>query len=131
MRRKWFISLFLIAGLGAFLISTAGSQTNRGRRDRLRHNGVMEGEDRSSFGEQRSDATEAPTGFDNLTNGFTEQGPDFETLNEDTVVALRSFNDNRFIFEEAEKIQDGLGPTYNAQSCRSATRTLSRAAPVR
>jgi len=66
----------LIAGLGAFLISTAGSQTNRGRRDRLRHNGVMEGEDRSSFGEQRSDATEAPTGFDNLTNGFTERGPD-------------------------------------------------------
>src|SRR5262245_53306261 len=78
----------------------------------------MEDEARSSFGERRSDATEAPTGFDNLTNGFTEQGPDFETLNEETVVALRSFNDNRFIFEEAEKIQDGLGPTYNAQSCR-------------
>jgi CxxC motif-containing protein (DUF1111 family) len=78
----------------------------------------MEDEDRSAFGERRSDATEAPTGFDNLTNGFTEQGPDFETLNEDNVVALRSFNDNRFIFEEVEKIQDGLGPTYNAQSCR-------------
>jgi CxxC motif-containing protein (DUF1111 family) len=78
----------------------------------------MEDEDRSAFGERRSDATEAPTGFDNLTNGFTEQGPDFETLNEDNVVALRSFNDNRFIFEEVENIQDGLGPTYNAQSCR-------------
>ena len=76
MRRKWFISLFLIVGLIAFLISTAVSQSNRGRRDRLRHNGVMEDEDRSSFGEGRSDATEAPTGFDNLTNGFTEQGPD-------------------------------------------------------
>src|SRR5262249_46176001 len=34
------------------------------------------------------------------------------------VVALRSFNDNRFIFEETEGISDGLGPTYNAQSCR-------------
>ena len=33
-------------------------------------------------------------------------------------MALRSFNDNRFIFEEVETIQDGLGPTYNAQSCR-------------
>ncbi len=31
---------------------------------------------------------------------------------------LRSFNDNRFIFEEVEGIPDGLGPTYNAQSCR-------------
>ena len=39
-------------------------------------------------------------------------------MNEDSVEALRSFNDNRFIFEEVEKIQDGLGPTYNAQSCR-------------
>ena len=30
---------------------------------------------------------------------------------------LRSFNDNRFIFEEVETRADGLGPTYNAQSC--------------
>lgn len=118
MKGKLFVSLFLILGLAAFLISTAASQSNRNRRDRFRHNGVMEDEDRSAFGERRSDATEAPTGFDNLTNGFTEQGPDFESLNEDNVEALRSFNDNRFIFEEVEKIQDGLGPTYNAQSCR-------------
>ena len=119
MKRKLFVALFLVVGLAAFLISTAASQSNRqNRRDRFRHNGVMEEEDRSAFGERRSDATEAPTGFDNLTNGFSEQGPDFETLNEDTVVALRSFNDNRFIFEEVENIQDGLGPTYNAQSCR-------------
>ena len=33
-------------------------------------------------------------------------------------VALRSFNDNRFVFEEVETTADGLGPTYNAQSCR-------------
>jgi len=113
------VSLFLILGLAAFLISTATSQSNRqNRRDRFRHNGVIEDEDRSAIGDPRSDATEAPTGFDNSTNGFTEQGPPFETLNEDTVVALRSFNDNRFIFEEVENIQDGLGPTYNAQSCR-------------
>jgi CxxC motif-containing protein (DUF1111 family) len=119
VKRKLFVSLFLILGLAAFLISTAASQSNRqSRRDRFRHNGVIEDEDRSAVGDPRSDATEAPTGFDNLTNGFTEQGPSFETLNEDTVVALRSFNDNRFIFEEVENIQDGLGPTYNAQSCR-------------
>ena len=62
--------------------------------------------------------TEAPTGFDNRTNGFDDQGPAFETIDEDNVVANRSFNDNRFIFEEVEVIADGLGPTYNAQSCR-------------
>ena len=117
MRRKLFVFLILVVWISAFVISIASSQSNRqNRRDRFRHNGIIEDEDRSASG--RSDATEAPTGFDNLTNGFTDQGPPFEELNEDNVVALRSFNDNRFIFEEVEKIQDGLGPTYNAQSCR-------------
>ena len=59
----------------------------------------------------------APTGYDNLTNGFALQGPDFETINEDNVDPTRSFNDGRFVFEEVEKIGDGVGPTYNAQSC--------------
>jgi hypothetical protein len=27
--------------------------------------------------------TEAPTGFDNLTNGFDQQGPSFKQINED------------------------------------------------
>jgi CxxC motif-containing protein (DUF1111 family) len=113
------VSLFSILALAGFLIATASSQSRRqSHRDRFRHNGVIEGEDRSSFGDRGSDATEAPAGFDNLTNGFNEQGPPFEELNEDNIVALRSFNDNRFIFEEFEKIKDGLGPTYNAQSCR-------------
>jgi len=46
--------------------------------------------------------TEAPTGFDNLTNGVTDQ-PTFEA--------------DRGVFEERETIADGLGPVYNAQSC--------------
>jgi CxxC motif-containing protein (DUF1111 family) len=116
------IVFLLIPGLVSFLVLqtpnvfSQASRHNRG--DRFRHNDVIEEEGRATSGERISDATEAPTGFDDLTNGFTEQGPPFESLNEDNVVPLRSFNDNRFIFEEVEKIQDGLGPTYNAQSCR-------------
>ena len=71
----------------------------------------------SAVGNQ-STAREARTGFDNLTNGFAPQGPPFETINEDNVVPLGSFNDSRFVFEEVETVADGLGPTYNAQSCR-------------
>ena len=71
----------------------------------------------STTGAITNGPTEAPTGFDNLTNGYLEQGPPFDDLEEDDVVPLRSFNDNRFIFEEQEKVSDGLGPTYNAQSC--------------
>ncbi len=52
-----------------------------------------------------------------MTNGYLVQGPPFDELDEDAVVPGRSFNDNRFIFEEVETVVDGLGPTYNAQSC--------------
>src|SRR5215467_3011464 len=47
-------------------------------------------------------ATEAPTGFDNLTNGFTPQA---------------QFDADRDTFEERDQIAKGLGPVYNAQSC--------------
>lgn len=47
--------------------------------------------------------TEAPTGFDGLTNGFTTQA-DFEAAQD--------------VFSEVESIDDGLGPVFNAQSCR-------------
>ena len=37
---------------------------------------------------------------------------------------LRSFNDNRFIFEEVETVADGLGPTFNAQACRECHQNI-------
>src|SRR5215813_691942 len=46
--------------------------------------------------------SEAPTGFDNLTNGFTTQA---------------QFDADRAIFEEREEIDEGLGPLYNATAC--------------
>jgi CxxC motif-containing protein (DUF1111 family) len=49
-----------------------------------------------------SSATEAPTGFDNVTNGFTTQA---------------QFDADRATFEERDDIAKGLGPVYNAQSC--------------
>jgi CxxC motif-containing protein (DUF1111 family) len=52
--------------------------------------------------EGQSGATEAPTGFDNLTNGFSTQA---------------QFDLDRATFEERDEIADGLGPVYNAQSC--------------
>jgi len=99
------------------------------RPERFRPRGTVADEDRAAIdevaavsgglrGSSQAMFTEAPAGFDNQTNGFIEQGPPFDSLNEDNVVALRSFNDNRFIFEEVETVVDGLGPTYNAQSCR-------------
>ena len=50
-----------------------------------------------------AEADEAPTGFDNLTNGFVDQD---------------TFQADLAKFEQVEAIADGLGPLYNAQSCR-------------
>jgi CxxC motif-containing protein (DUF1111 family) len=47
-------------------------------------------------------ATEAPAGFDNLTNGFQTQA---------------QFDLDRANFDDREQIADGLGPVYNAQAC--------------
>src|SRR4051812_17289725 len=47
-------------------------------------------------------ATEAPTGFDNRTNGHISQ---------------TAFDTAKATFEERDEIGDGLGPVYNAQGC--------------
>jgi CxxC motif-containing protein (DUF1111 family) len=50
-----------------------------------------------------SQSTEAPTGFDNKSNGVTNDA---------------THEADQTTFEEVEKLTDGLGPLYNAQSCR-------------
>src|SRR5246127_607654 len=46
---------------------------------------------------------DAPSGFDNKTNG---------------IVDAATHQADRMVFEEVEQLSDGLGPLYNAQSCR-------------
>jgi CxxC motif-containing protein (DUF1111 family) len=48
-------------------------------------------------------APDAPTGFDNKTNGMVDDA---------------THQADRTKFEEVEQLSDGLGPLYNAQSCR-------------
>jgi CxxC motif-containing protein (DUF1111 family) len=105
-----------LAMMTPLLIMTAVAVSADNRTDGFRHSGRTQREGMPDA--QRDRYTEAPTGFDDRTNGFDKQGPDFDEITEDNVEPLRSFNDNRFIFEEAETIADGLGPTYNAQGCR-------------
>jgi CxxC motif-containing protein (DUF1111 family) len=52
--------------------------------------------------QSQTGATEAPTGFDNLTNASITQA---------------QFNADLLIFEERDFVADGLGPVYNAQAC--------------
>ena len=102
------------------VVGTQNSQTDTRTHERRRQQFTLASRfvDDEGPAEGGPKASEALTGFDHLTNGFDEQGPDFDMLTEENVMPLRSFNDNRFIFEEVETAEDGLGPTYNAQSCR-------------
>ena len=47
--------------------------------------------------------SDAPTGFDNKTNGVVDDA---------------THQEDQMKFEEVEQLSDGLGPLYNAQSCR-------------
>jgi hypothetical protein len=54
-------------------------------------------------------------GFDGQTNGFIPQG----TPPADCVEPVPGdFENDKSIFEEVDEIEDGLGPVYNAQSCK-------------
>lgn len=111
------IAMLFVSAAATFAASNRhGAQIDtRPRSERFRAIGSTLNEEAPTFGVTAT--TEAPAGFDNQSNGFDVQGADYGTLNEGNVQALRSFNDNRFIFEEVEGVADGLGPTYNAQSC--------------
>jgi CxxC motif-containing protein (DUF1111 family) len=55
------------------------------------------------FAAAATNSPEAPTGFDNKTNGMVDDA---------------THQADQTKFEEVEQLADGLGPLYNAQSCR-------------
>jgi CxxC motif-containing protein (DUF1111 family) len=118
----------VLAAAALASVSLAIEVPAQNRADRFRMRGTPAAEDPSAVDALTPPArrfTEAPAGFDSLTNGYLAQGPDFDTLEEDAVVPFRSFNDDRFIFEEVERRADGLGPVYNAQSCRECHQNVA------
>jgi len=54
-------------------------------------------------------------GFDDVTNGLIDQGKPPEECAEPVP---GTFLQDKAIFEEVDEVGDGLGPVYNAQSCR-------------
>ena len=59
-------------------------------------------------------ASEAPTGFDNKSNGLVDD-------------ATHAADQGKF--DEIEQISDGLGPLYNAQSCRECHQNPTSGGP--
>ena len=88
------VSAVVICSLAAMFCVLAGFDENTSA-----HEFQAAPEDKAT-----SNPDEAPTGFNNSTNGF--EGQDV-------------FDNDREKFEEVEAISDGLGPVYNATSCVS------------
>jgi CxxC motif-containing protein (DUF1111 family) len=61
---------------------------------------------------------EAPADFDNQTNGFLDQGDPVPRFTDPETVPHTTFENDKFVFSATDEIEDGLGPVYNAQSCR-------------
>jgi CxxC motif-containing protein (DUF1111 family) len=61
-------------------------------------------------------ATDLVRATDDLFNGFGAKGAPIDECVAEPVPG-RSFEDNKFIFNEIESVEDGLGPTYNAPGC--------------
>src|SRR5262245_46812690 len=65
---------------------------------------------------QNAPTTQLNQLVDDLHNGFGAKGTPVDECVADPV-PLRSFEDNKFIFEEVETPEEGLGPTYNDRGC--------------
>ena len=83
----------LAATASPLLLLGLGSNADERATSRFQHSGRMPVEETAAV-TQADFFSEAPTGFDNRSNGFMRQGPAFDTLDEDNVVPNRSFNDN-------------------------------------
>ena len=66
---------------------------------------------------QEAPTTDLNVLTDDLFNGLGVRGTPIDECVSGPPVANRSFEDNKFIFEERETAEDGLGPTYNDTSC--------------
>src|SRR5262249_27778054 len=86
---------WMVAGCAG--IGSSAQHTDRGTADAMNSIGAAAEGGRSRV------VSEALTSMDNTTNGFATQA---------------DMDEARDHFEEIEVIADGLGPVYNAQSCR-------------
>jgi CxxC motif-containing protein (DUF1111 family) len=89
MRQRMLLTLGLFAAL---FVQALGTSTGVNSQD------IMPAAEQFQGG----NSTEAPTGFDNRTNGLTDQS---------------TFEADREVFEEIETIEEGLGPVFNARAC--------------
>jgi CxxC motif-containing protein (DUF1111 family) len=114
------LTLFVALALSLWLSPPTTGQNNR------KGNDQVDPETGSGANVSLAAPTQAPTTdmdakTDDLFNNFGARGtPPDECVAEPEPPTARgngTFEDNKFIFEEEETVEDGLGPTYNDVGC--------------
>ncbi|MGH9916229.1 MAG: di-heme oxidoredictase family protein, partial [Pyrinomonadaceae bacterium] len=94
--------IILALFVGGVVWSMKFTRTVEGRDKSLDNNPIVAEDIAPTQPAQTQAVTEAPTGFDNKTNGFISQA-DFDAASD--------------TFQEIEDLADGLGPTFNRDGC--------------
>jgi CxxC motif-containing protein (DUF1111 family) len=102
------ILIVLLCTSGVFILPVVGTHSVEGQ--------TVEPEAVGDRGVEEALTTDLNILTDDLYNGFGAKGTPIDEC-EGEPVPNRSFEDNKFIFDELESPEDGLGPTYNAAGC--------------
>ena len=109
-------SKILATVLTVTLASSAGVLA-QDRASRFRHSGTVDMENAGAIVEAAR-LSEAPTGFDNRTNGFMRRARRSTRSTKTTSSRCARSTTTASSSRRSRSVADGLGPTYNAQSCR-------------
>ncbi len=96
------VAFLLLFGAVALVVATASSAQSQSRTGSAGFLAL------DQLAQTSQTPQEAPTGFDNESNGLVE---------------AQIHGQDRAAFDEVETAEDGLGPVYNAQACRECHQT--------
>ena len=107
------IMIVVLSILGVFILPIVGPNSVEGQ---AVESPVVESQAFDFQASAEALTTDLDIRTDDLFNGFGARGSPIDEC-EGEPVPNRSFEDNKFIFDEIESPDDGLGPTYNAPGC--------------
>src|SRR5579859_3637094 len=109
---RQFVTAALIVPASLAIASCSSSATDDQQDPSVLDPGVAVAAQEEGTGVHVNTITEAPTGFDNLTNGFNPNNLPASQLQ-------GAMDAARDVFEEVEGLAQGIGPVFNNVSCVS------------
>jgi len=107
------IMIVVLSIMGVFILPVIGPKSVEGQTDEVQ---AVDAQAIDPLADNEALTTDLNVLTDDLFNGFGPRGTPIDECAGEPV-PNRSFEDNKFIFDEIESPDDGLGPVYNAAGC--------------